>query len=126
MNDSLLPLGILLLGIAGIAGFIAFRPWPASPESKPISAGAYVVEILQGQPPAASISKKASGQQAATIAEIENGLMGFLLIFIVSKIVSGATGFLSLIGVGELWSTGTIRIACVSTTGSIGRPTGTT
>ena len=101
MNDSLLPLGILLLGVAGIAGFIALRPWPASPESAPISAGAYVVEILQGQPPAASISKKASGQQAATIAEIENGLAAFLLIWFVSKLASGLTGMLSAFGVGE-------------------------
>jgi hypothetical protein len=80
VNDSLLPLGILLLGVAGIAGFIALRPWPASPESTPISAGAYVVEILQGQPPAASVSKKESGKQASTIAEIENGLAALMLI----------------------------------------------
>ena len=101
MNDSLLPLGILLLGAAGVMAFVAFRPWPASPEGSPISAGAYAVEILQGKPPAASVSKKESGQQAATIAEIENGLKGFLLIFIVSKIVSGATGLLAAFGVGE-------------------------
>ena len=101
MNDSLLPLGILLLGVAGIAGFIALRPWPASPESKPISAGAYVVEILQGKPPAASISPKESGQQASTIAEIENGLAAFLLIWFVSKLASGLTGMLSAFGVGE-------------------------
>ena len=107
MNDSLLPLGILLLGIAGIAGFIAFRPWPASPESKPISAGAYVVEILQGQPPAASISPKESGQQASTIAEIENGLAALLVIWFVSKLASGLTGILGAFGVGELWQTTT-------------------
>lgn len=99
MNDSLLPLGILLLGVAGIAGFIAFRPWPASPESKPISAGAYVVEILQGHPPAASVSRKESGQQASTISEIENGLMALIVIWFVSKLASGLTGILSFFGV---------------------------
>lgn len=101
MNDSLLPLGILLLGAAGIAGFIAARPWPASPESKPISAGAYVVEILQGQPPPASVSQKASGQRDATIAEIENGLAALILIWFVSKMASGLTGMLAFFGVGE-------------------------
>ena len=101
MNDSLLPLGILLLGAAGIAAFIAFRPWPASPESAPISSGAYVVEILQGKPPAASLSRKASGQQAATIAEIENGLAALLLIWFVSKLANGLTGILGEFGAGE-------------------------
>ena len=101
MNDSLLPLGILLLGAAGVMAFVAFRPWPASPEGSPISAGAYAVEILQGKPPAASVSKKESGQQAATIAEIENGLAAFLLIWFVSKLASGLTGMLSAFGVGE-------------------------
>jgi hypothetical protein len=99
VNDSLLPLGILLIGVAGIAGFIAFRPWPASPESTPISTGAYVVEILQGHPPAASESRKASGQQATTIAEIENGLMALLVIWFVSKLASRFTGILSFFGV---------------------------
>jgi len=101
MNDSLLPLGILTLGVAGIAGFIAFRPWPASPEGKPISSGAYAVEILQGQPPAATVSRKDSGQQATTIAEIENGLMAFTLIWFASKLASGLTGILGAFGVGE-------------------------
>ena len=101
MNDSLLPLGILVLGVAGLAAFIALRPWPASPDSKPISAGAYVVEILQGQPPPASLSRKESGQQASTIAEIENGLAAFLLIWFVSKLASGLTGLLGAFGVGE-------------------------
>jgi hypothetical protein len=100
MNDSLLPLGILLLGAAAIAGFIAMRPWPASPEGNPISAGAYAVEILRGSPPAASVSRKASGQQATDIAEIENGLLAFLLIWFVSKLASSFTGILSFFGVG--------------------------
>lgn len=100
MNDSLLPLGILLLGVAGIAGFIALRPWPASPEGTPISSGAYAVEILQGNPPAASESRKESGQQEATIAAIENGLMALTLIWFVSKLASGLTGILGYFGVG--------------------------
>ena len=105
MNDSLLPLGILLLGAAGIAAFIAFRPWPASPEGNPISSGAYAVEILQGKPPPASVSRKASGQQAATVAEIENGLFAALAIWFAAKLASGLTGILGAFGVGELWQT---------------------
>ena len=55
MDGSNLPLGILLLGVAGLAGFMAFRPWPVS-GGNPIKPGAYAVEILQGHPPAASAS----------------------------------------------------------------------
>lgn len=99
MNDSLLPLGILLLGGAGVLAFIALRPWPASPEGKPISSGAYAVEILKGEPPPASISRKDSGQKDATIAEIENGLLALLIIWFVSKLASGLTGILAFFGV---------------------------
>ena len=93
MDGTMLPLAILLLGIGALASFIAFRPWPASPESKPISAGAYVVEVLQGNPPAASISPKESGAQEKQINEIENGLTALLLIWAASK----AAGFISSI-----------------------------
>jgi hypothetical protein len=83
-NDSLLPLAILLLGVAAIAGFIAFRPWPATAGSKPIKAGSYVVEILQGHPPAASTPP----DRAQQITEIENGLTAVLLIWAVTKVAS--------------------------------------
>ena len=83
-SDSLLPLGILLLGVAAVAGFVAFRPWPASPSSTPVKAGSYVIEILQGHPPAASTPP----DRQAQITEIENGLTAVLLIWAVSKVAS--------------------------------------
>ena len=83
-NDNLLPLAILLLGVTAIAGFIAFRPWPATPGSTPVKAGSYVIEILQGNPPAASTPPDRQGQ----ITEIENGLTAVLLIWAVSKVAS--------------------------------------
>ena len=56
---------------------------------------------MQGSPPAASVSRKESGQQASTIAEIENGLAALMVIWFVSKLVSGLTGLLGAFGVGE-------------------------
>lgn len=96
MGEGMLPLGILLLGMAALAGFIAMRPWPVTPSSKPIKPGAYVVEILQGQPPAASLSAKESGQQDKQISEIENGLTALLLIWAISKVAGGISSILGV------------------------------
>lgn len=100
MNDSMLPLGILLIGVAAAAAFIAIRPWPASPEGNPISAGAYTVEILQGNPPPASVSPKVSGVQQARIAEIENGLFAAVAIWAAVKVASGISSILGFFGLG--------------------------
>ena len=100
MNDTLLPLGILTLGAAALAGFIAFRPWPVSPSGGSLSSGAYVIEILEGQPPAASLSKKASGQQAAHVSDIENGIFALILIWLASKLASGLSNALGFMGGG--------------------------
>ena len=83
-NDSLLPLAILLMGVAAVAGFVAFRPWPATASSTPVKPGSYVIEILQGHPPAASTPPDRQGQ----ITQIENGLTAVLLIWAVSKMAS--------------------------------------
>ena len=88
MNEGLLPLGIATLGAACLCVFVAARPWPASPEGKPISAGAYVVDLAKGNVPAASISPKASGQQAQQNTEIQNGLSAALLVWLVSKLAA--------------------------------------
>lgn len=92
MNDggSMLPLGILLLGVAGIAGFMAFRPWP-SPGGNPVKPGAYAIEILQGKPPAASTPP----DRNADIAVIEGGLATILGVWALSKLASGLSGFTS-------------------------------
>lgn len=95
-NNAMLPIGMLLLGGAAITAFIAFRPWPATPENKPIKPGAYVVEVLQGRPPAASVPQDKSSQ----ITEIQNGLMALILVYAVSKIAGGITGVLGLLGMG--------------------------
>lgn len=92
-NDNLLPLAILLLGVAAVAGFIAFRPWPATPESTPIKSGSYVIEILQGHPPAASTPPDRQQQ----ISEIQNGLTAVLLIWAVSKVAGSVTSILGAI-----------------------------
>ena len=98
MNDSMLPLGILLLGVSAILGFVALRPWPSTPSGQPIKPGAYVVEILEGYPPAASLSKKESGQQAAQVADIQNGLTAVILLYIATKLASGIASIVSFFG----------------------------
>ena len=96
MNDqggSLLPLGILLLGVTAIFGFMAFRPWPVGSSGKSLKPGTYAVEILRGHPPAAS----EPADRAAQITTIEGGLATLLGVWAVSKIagtlpVSGTGG----------------------------------
>lgn len=100
MENSMLPLGVLLLGVSGVLGFIALRPWPATPSGEAIKPGAYVVEILEGQPPAASLSKKASGQQASHVTEIQNGLTAAILLVVASKLASGITSIVGFFGGG--------------------------
>ena len=92
MDDSNLPLGVLLLGVAGLAGFLAFRPWPTS-SGNPIKPGAYAVEILQGHPPAASAPPDRQGD----IAVIEGGLVTLLGVWAAAKL-SGALSGLSSAG----------------------------
>ena len=87
MNDSNLPLGLLLLGIAGIAGFMAFRPWPM-PGGNPVKPGAYAVEILQGHPPGASTPP----DRKADIAVIEGGLVTLLGVWAASKLAGALSG----------------------------------
>lgn len=83
-----LPLAILCLGGAAVAGFMAARPWPQA-SGKPIKAGAYVVDVLKGQPPPA-------GPQAFSDAEVnltETGLVTLVAIWAASKVASGIQGF---------------------------------
>lgn len=89
-NDGMmLPLGILLLGVSAIAGFMAFRPWPM-PGGNPIKPGAYAVEILQGHPPAASLPP----DRQREITVIEGGLVTLLGIWSISKLANGVSGLL--------------------------------
>jgi hypothetical protein len=81
-GGALLPLGILLLGVSALAGFMAFRPWPVGTSGASLKPGTYAVEILQGKPPAAS----SAPDRQAQIAAIEGGLATILGVWAVSKI----------------------------------------
>lgn len=100
-----MPLGILLLGLAAIAGFMAFRPWPVGPTAQPIKPGTYAVEILRGQPPAASIPP----DRQTEIGVIEGGLMVLAGVWVISKaakVASSASGLLGGAGsiLGKIFS----------------------
>lgn len=86
-DDAMLPLGLLLLGVAGLSGFMAFRPWPVDPADtkSPLKPGVYAVEILQGHPPAASNPPDRQGD----ISKIEGGLAALLALWILAKIAKG-------------------------------------
>lgn len=89
MNDNIsFPVAIALLGIAAMAGFMAFRPWP-QPNSKPIEPGSYAVSILQGNIPAAS-----KVDRSGDITTIQTGLMALLGIWTANKLA----GMLSNLG----------------------------
>lgn len=101
MEPSTLPLGILLLGVAAIAGFMAFRPWPVGQSGKSLKPGTYAVEILQGHPPAASIPPDRNSE----IAVIEGGLVAILAVWGASKaasavhnLTSGGSGIGGILG----------------------------
>src|ERR1700677_3793054 len=81
MDNALLPLGILLLGVAALAGFMAFRPWPV-PGGTSIKPGAYVLDILQGNPPAASQPP----DRQDDINVIEGGILALIAIWAAGKI----------------------------------------
>jgi hypothetical protein len=81
MDNSLLPLGILLIGVAALAAFIAFRPWPL-PGGSSIKPGAYVLDILQGNPPAASNPP----DRTTDINIIEGGILALIAIWAAGKI----------------------------------------
>lgn len=83
MDDISFPMAIALLGIAAMAGFLAFRPWPM-PGGKPIEPGSYVISILQGHPPAASNPPDRAGD----ITTIQTGLMALIGVWAASKLAS--------------------------------------
>ncbi len=109
MESSTLPLGILLLGVAAFAGFMAFRlrPWPVAPgTSTPVKPGAYAVQILQGKPPAASVQP----DRQAEIGVIEGGLAVLLAVWATAKaaqVLNGGGGILGKLfggGFGKIFS----------------------
>ncbi len=89
-----MPLGILLLGIAAILGFMAFRPWPVGPTAQPIKPGTYAVEILRGEPPAASVPP----DRKTEIGVIEGGLIVLAGVWVASKAANIAKSAGGLLG----------------------------
>lgn len=83
MNDVSFPLAIALLGVAALAGFLAFRPWPM-PDGKPIEPGSYAISILQGKVPAASNPP----DRQTDITTIQTGLLALLGVWTASKLAS--------------------------------------
>lgn len=75
-----LPLAILLLGAASAALFMAARPWPQT-SGGPIRPGAYVIDVLEGQPPP-------PGPEAFSATEVhltEAGLAALLAVWAAGK-----------------------------------------
>ena len=87
MDNSSLPLAILLLGVAAVTGFMAFRPWPA-PGDTAVKPGAYFIEILQGKPPAASTPP----DRATDINVIKGGLVTILTLWAIGKFSGALSG----------------------------------
>ena len=99
-----LPLAILLLGIGAIALFLMARPWPQS-GGKPIKPGAYVVDVLRGQPPPAGPASLSPGEVHLT----EAGLAAILGLWAASKVGQGLGGVAAGAGaagglLGKAWS----------------------
>lgn len=62
-GEGHLPLAIALTGAAAIGAFMTLRPWPQTSQGS-IKPGAYVADILKGQPPPA-------GPQSVSPAEVD-------------------------------------------------------
>ena len=102
-GDGNLPLAILLLGIASVALFMMARPWPQT-AAGPIKPGAYVVDVLKGEPPPA-------GPQAFTPTEVhltEAGLGAILALWAAGKVGQSLGGIAAGAGaaggiLGKVW-----------------------
>jgi hypothetical protein len=89
-EDGNLPLSVLLLGAGAVCAFLAMRPWPQA-SGQPIKPGAYVVDVLRGEPPPA-------GPEAFSSTEVdltETGIATLVGIWAASKVASGLGGFLN-------------------------------
>lgn len=96
-GDGNLPLAILLTGVAAVALFMAARPWPQTAAGA-IKPGAYLVDVLEGQPPPA-------GPQAFTPAEVhltEAGLATLLALWAAGKVGQSLGGIAAGAGIGGI------------------------
>lgn len=115
-GDVNLPLAILLTGTAGLAGYMALRPWPAGTSGRPVRAAAYVHDILGGHPPSAP-------PPSDDTDVIEAGLIAIIGIWAVSKTAS-AFGGLAGAGAGAGSVLGKIWSAISKSIGELGKAAG--
>jgi hypothetical protein len=98
-GDGNLPVAILLAGIASIALFMMARPWPQTAAGA-IRPGAYIVDVLKGQPPP-------SGPQAFSATEVhltEAGLAALLALWAAGKAGQSMAGITAGAGaLGKFW-----------------------
>jgi NlpC/P60 family len=98
MGGSSFPLAVGLAGVSTLAAFMALRPWPQEAKgSEP--PGAYIAEILSGQPP------PAGPKRVKETSTIEAGLAVFAVAWLANKatqfinsVVSGVSS--ALVGLG--------------------------
>jgi hypothetical protein len=87
IGGSNFPLAVGLAGVASLAAFMAFRPWPqqSGGSEKP---GAYIAGILSGQPPPAGPAR------VHETGAIEAGLAVFATAYLASKAAQGISGII--------------------------------
>lgn len=85
-----LPLAVLLFALSALSAFMTLRQWP-QPGGKPITPGAYAVDIIEGKPPAAGAAP-VSDEHA-----IEVGLVAILALWGASKAAQGLSGISGII-----------------------------
>jgi hypothetical protein len=85
-STAALPLAVLLFALSALAAFMTLRQWP-QPGGKPITPGAYAVDIVEGKAPTAG---QAPGSDEKAI---EVGLAAILGLWGASKAAQGLSGF---------------------------------
>jgi hypothetical protein len=86
-----LPLAVFLFALSAMAAFMTLRQWP-TPGGKPITPGAYAVDIVEGKPPSAGAAP------ASDVTAIEVGLGAILALWGASKVAQGLSGVGGILG----------------------------
>jgi Lysozyme like domain len=99
-STAALPLAVLLFALSALAAFMTLRQWP-QPGGKPITPGAYAVDVLEGKAPTAGTAP------ASDAPAIEVGLGAILALWGASKAAQGLSGLGGLLAsLGNLFSSG--------------------
>lgn len=99
-----LPMAILLLGLGAVALFLMARPWPQT-SAGPIKPGAYVVDVIKGQPPPGGPPTFS----ADTVHLTEAGLATILAVWAAGKVGQSLAGVAAGAGAaggifGKIWT----------------------